>query len=537
MTTRLLRRSAHLTLALMCLVSAGCLAPREGPLLSVRFAEAEGLTVNPDCGWVAYDYEDGYAQCSAAADGQEPFPFASVVYARHARKDWQGPGGGFEGGEPLKLLEDWMAHGRHVGFRIYANGPEDLPPDLRDQVPTLSEAKERAQQAPGEGAAQGEGEGTEQKPQQGAPEGPGEGAEEVPEPAAQEETDGEPEDPKAEETEGEIVYWSEAYVEDHRKLVEFLGHRLGSSPYLAYVDIGGCGNTGGEWLFTPRDKFAEAGLDDRTHLRLVTEFVEMYRTAFPHARLFISYECIAKAWSQRRAMVDLLRANDVGLRDDGLGGWPFPEVNPSRATWPVSGLWPELPVLFEGGGEGGGVYGWTLQGMEPRQVLDWALEHACPSYVNIGGAETASARASEELPGLLREYGRRLGYRFVLLEATCPVTAAAGAPLPLDLVWANRGVAPCYADRPLELALFGEDGALAGTLLANPQPATGRWAPGQTVKVHAEFCLPADLPPGSYTLKLGMLRGDPRAPDAHVAIATDGADADGRFVLGVIRVK
>jgi len=493
-TTELLRRCTRLALALACLGSSGCLLPRQGPVLSVRFEEAGGLAINPDCGWVAYNYEDSYAMRTRVAGGEEPFPFASVIYTRHPRKAWEGPEGDFEGSEPLKLLEDWMAKGRHVGFRIYANGPEDLPADLREQVPTL----------PG-----------------GAEEGAEQGAEEGAEEAAK----------------GEIVYWSDAYVEDHRKLVEFLGERLGGSPYLAYVDVGGCGNTGGEWFFSPREPFMKAGLDDRKHLELVTEFVEMYRRAFPQARLFISYECVAKAWSRRREMVDLLSKHNVGIRDDGLGGWPFPEANPSRATWPMLGSWPEVPVLFEGGGEGGGVYGWTVQGKDPRQILDWAFEHAHPSYVNIGGAETASAKACSELPELLREYGRRLGYRFVLLEATCPAAAGAGEALPLDTVWANRGVAPCYGDRPLELALFREDGGLAGTLVADPEPATGRWGPGRTVRVHVEFRLPGDLAPGRYTLKLGMLRNDPRAPGAHVAIATDGADADGRCTLGVIRVE
>ena len=370
-----------------------------------------------------------------------------------------------------------MANGRHVAFRIYANGPDDLPAPLRGEVPTLSDAKD------------------------------------------------------------DIQYWADAYLEDHRRLVEFLGARLGGSPLLAYVDIGGVGNTGGEWHFSPREAFIADGLDDETHLALVRAFVLMYRKAFPHARLFISYEVIAKAWSKRQEVFALLRENDVGIRDDGLGGWPFPERSPSAGTWPVPVRWTEAPVLFEGGGEGGGVYGWTLQGKQPRQILDWAFEQAHPSYVNIGGSATASAAAGREMADLLVEYGRRLGYRFVLLSAACPRKIGAGRSFVLDTTWANRGVAPCYADRPLELSFSDADGAVAAKALGSPEPRTSQWAPGGTVRVRTEFRLPEDLAPGRYVLKLRMLLGDPRDPDASVAIASEGADAEGRFTLGLIHVR
>ena len=89
-------------------------------------------------------------------------------------------------------------------------------------------------------------------------------------------------------------------VEDHRRLVSFLAERMGDSPYLAYVDIGGVGNTGGEWFLSPEDPYVRAGYDDEAHLELVRTFVTMYREAFPRTRLFISYDCITFAQSSRR---------------------------------------------------------------------------------------------------------------------------------------------------------------------------------------------------------------------------------------------
>ena len=469
-----------LLLPLCLLVAAAAPAPRER--IQKSFRESDDFLINPDCGWVAYNYEDTYALRRRVAGGGEPFAFASVMYTRHPSKAWVDPEGGFEGSAPLELLEDWIRSDRHVAFRIYANGPDDLPAPLRD-APTTFTYKADGRSATG------------------------------------------------------IRYWDEAYVSDHRRLVEFLGARLGDSPYLAFVDIGGVGNTGGEWFLDPREPFTRAGLDDDAHFRLVETFVAMYREAFPQARLFISYECVAKAGKRRQDVARLLARNKVGVRDDGLGGWPYPRQDPPADAWPMPTFWPDAPVLFEGSGRGGGVYGWRMQGKEPERVLDWALEKARPSYVNIGGAETNSQKACDELAELLTSYGRRLGYRFVLLEAACPAAFERGEVCELETTWANRGVAPCYVERALEVSLFDSEGRFAMAVACPPQPPTTQWAPGQELEVRARFSVPETVSEGQYVLKLAMLSGDSRAPTRRVNIATEGADAQRRHTVGTVRLK
>ncbi len=445
-----------------------------------RFQESDVPVLNPDCGWVAYNYEDSYAFRRRAAGGGEPFRFASVVYTRHPMKEWYNDEGGFEGTPPLRLLRDWMSHERHVAFRVYANDMQDLPAELQRSLSPL--------------------------------EGPG----------------GDPG--------SAIEYWDDAYLAAHARLVRWLGAELGSSPYLAYVDIGGVGNTGGEWHFAPVERYRRAGLDDETMYALVDSLVNVYREAFPDTRLFIGYDCIGHSGYRRGDVVKLLRENGVGLRDDGLGGWPYPQHSPSISQWPVSGLWRRVPVLFEGGGEGGGVYGWGLQGLDRRAVLDWVIDRAPPTYINIGGAESTSARACEQLSELLAEYGRRVGYRFVLLEARYPERVAPGQPVSVAMRWANRGAAPCYAERELELAFCAESGETVRTVAALPEPRTREWPVGREFSVELPLQVPFGLPEADYTLKLRMLFGDPRAPGEHVRLATEGADELGRYELGRIRV-
>jgi len=437
--------------------------------------------MNPDCGWVAYNYEDGYGLRKRVAGGKEPFRFASVMYTRHPSKSWEDDSGSFENSPPLKLLEGWMRHGRHVAFRVYANRPADLPPRLQADEAVFVSRSERGGQR--------------------------------------------------------IRYWSEAYVEEHRRLVKFLGQRLGGSPYLAFVDIGGVGNTGGEWHFDPVDAFRDAGLDDDTAYELVETFVEMYREAFPHTPLFISYDCIGLAGRRRGEVIRLLEQRRIGVRDDGLGGWPYPRALPRERDWPLPALWGRMPVLFEAGGQGGGVYGLVKQGKDPERVLDWALRLAHPSYVNLGGAETGSEKACGDLAELVMAYGRRIGYRFVLLEAACPAVWTEHQAGVLTMRWGNRGTAPCYRDRLMECALLDEGGTEVAKWAAAPDPPTSEWKPGEELDVDVALRLPEGVAEGRYTLRIGMLFGDPRDPDAYVRIATAGADELGRYAIGIVEVR
>ncbi|MFO7956536.1 MAG: DUF4832 domain-containing protein [Candidatus Brocadiia bacterium] len=451
----------------------------QSPRVTATFQESDEPVVNPDCGWVAYNYGDGYGQRRRAANG-EPFRYASVVYTRHPTAKWVDKDGGFADSRPLQILRNWMDNGRHVAFRVYANSIDELPADVRARVDTL----------------------------QGS--------------------DGEPIN--------RIAYWDEDYIEHHRKLVQYLAEQIGDSPRLAYVDVGGVGNTGGEWHFHPLDEYRAGGLDDDTLYELVETFARMYREAFPHTRLFIGYDCLHQSRSRSEDVKEVLRRYDIGVRDDGLGGWPYPREDPPETTWPLQNLWREFPVLFEIGGKGGGVYGLTEQGKDPKDVLEWAFRHAPPTYVNIGGSETRSEKACQELGPLLETYGKRLGYRFVLLEASCRATMGRGRTAELRARWANRGVAPCYTERSVEVALFDAEGEPVTARVALPSPATTEWAPGEEVVTTIEVRWPEDLPPGRYTLKVALLAGDPREPGRRVRLATEGADAEGRYELGRVRV-
>ena len=455
----------------------GLIAPYSRPDSGTRgyalktFEESARLIRNPDCGWIAYNYEDSFAQCQRAAGGLEPYLFASVVYTRHPRIRWGSRESSFATSAPVKLLEDWIEHERYVAFRVYANERSHIPPDLRRTV---------AVPDGGDGAA--------------------------------------------------IDYRDEDYIEDHTRLINYLGSHFGHSPYLAFVDIGGVGDTGGEWYLSSR-KYS-----GQTMYNLVERFVRIYEAAFPQTRLFISYDCVSNAGEKSGEVIELLRDHDIGLRDDGLGGWPYPRTDPPLDEWPMPVFWRDVPVCFEGSGTGGGVYGWTRQAKDPEHILQWAFRKCRPTYINLGGSETASARACSQMGPLLIRYGQKLGYRFVLLQAAYPIQLEHDRQYELRMKWANRGMAPCYVDRKLEISLHDSKGKSVAKVAKTPQPKTLNWGPEEITNVKLPFATPKDVPPGQYTLKIRMLRGDPPAPQAPVEIATKGADRSGRFTAGIVSV-
>ena len=446
------------------------------PHLHTEFKESSRLVKNPDCGWIAYNYEDSYEIRKKAAGGDEPFALASVVYTRHPRNQWGSPGGNLGQSAPVKLLEDWIAHERHVAFRVYANHVDHLPAGLQTEVETV---------------------GSDRKG---------------------------------------IAYWDEDYVEDHARLVHELGDRFGDSPYLAFVDIGGVGDTGGEWYLS-EERYSGAGLDDEDVYQLAKRFVKMYEAAFPQTRLFISYDCVLQAGNMGDELRDFLVEHDIGARDDGLGGWPYPKTHTLVTEWPLPYFWSDVPLCFEGSGTGGGVYGWTLQDKDPEHVLSWIFRHCPPSYINMGGSETASTKAKAQLRPLLLRYGRRLGYRFALLKVSCPSVFRTSGESVILMWWANRGSAPCYEDHKIEVSLFDSAGKLVATVANEPDWATTKWSPETEQFVRLPFTVPADVPQGQYTLKVRMLLGDPRAPDRALEVATQGADQNGRFTVGKVEVR
>lgn len=112
---------------------------------------------------------------------------------------------------------------------------------------------------------------------------------------------------------------------------------------------------------------------------------------------------------------------------------------------------------------------------------------------------------------------------------------SAGDILQITLFWQTD--APVSQRYKLFLHLLNQDGQIAAQDDGEPvggSAPTSSWQPGTTITDNHGLLLPADLPPGEYTLLIGMY--DPLDPSARLPIGTDAGVTDS-FSLETIWIR
>lgn len=102
--------------------------------------------------------------------------------------------------------------------------------------------------------------------------------------------------------------------------------------------------------------------------------------------------------------------------------------------------------------------------------------------------------------GKMDEIKRRLGYRFVLKTLKYTSEVKPGGTLSIELTINNVGFASPFNPRKVELIL--QNGSSVYRAAVNSDPRT--WYGGETVTLSKKFHIPANLPVGTYNLKLSL---------------------------------
>lgn len=122
-----------------------------------------------------------------------------------------------------------------------------------------------------------------------------------------------------------------------------------------------------------------------------------------------------------------------------------------------------------------------------------------------------------------------------LLDHTLPATITAGSQLYVDLRWsALPDLAAMPVDLSMSLRLYDGAGVMAAQADEPPRPATSTWTPGAAVTHPAALPIPADTPPGPYSVELVVYRQDDGTP---LFLPEDARTVDGqRWKLGTVTV-
>jgi hypothetical protein len=176
---------------------------------------------------------------------------------------------------------------------------------------------------------------------------------------------------------------------------------------------------------------------------------------------------------------------------------------------------------------------WLPNWLPPEQsgVERWLLDHGFRAEDQPFNKKRLALYYFPPQP--LKEFpvGITLGDTILLERAATQPTAQAGSPLPVALAW--RTARPLAADYHVFVHLLNAAGERVAQ--SDGQPAvwtrpTSGWRVGETVEDRHGLSLPADLPPGSYSLVVGLY-----TPSDGARLHTpDGADT---IVLTTVEVR
>lgn len=130
------------------------------------------------------------------------------------------------------------------------------------------------------------------------------------------------------------------------------------------------------------------------------------------------------------------------------------------------------------------------------------------SYINAG--YNTSVLNNWRSQGCYTTIEQKLGYRFVLQNASLSTSAKPGGSFTVNLNLVNEGFAAPFNPRPVQLVLRNNSSGTVHrvTLSADPR----QWLPGQTINVNETVTLPSNMESGNYSVLLAL-------PDASSSIA------------------
>jgi hypothetical protein len=309
------------------------------------------------------------------------------------------------------------------------------------------------------------------------------------------------------------------YVKYFGTMISHLGERYDGHPDLESVDLSIVGFWG--------EGRGSAILSRDTREALVDAYTRHFRKT-PLVMLLTDPETNRYGLSQA----------DVGWRVDCIGdlgfwatkengGWAhmynyYPQgiINDGmRDAWKKAPVTLEICGTFKRWKE---KEGYTVEDVEYiiGETLKW----------HISSFNAKSSGVPEEWWPQINDWLKKMGYRFVLRSFAYPEYVGANKKLPFQTWWDNKGVAPCY--KKFLLALRLTDGKRAAVMVTDADITS--WLPGDNLYDDAVF-VPWDLPPGEYTLQVGIVDRQTRTP--RVKLAIEGRDAEGWYTMGRITVR
>jgi hypothetical protein len=306
-----------------------------------------------------------------------------------------------------------------------------------------------------------------------------------------------------------------------------LGERYDGDPRINFVDIGIYGNWG-EWhtFNFPYPSPSGAQKMTLTNRQLI---VDSYAAGFPSTQLIMPTD------DQEALPYALRLSSRIGWRRDSLGSTVFTNGGAMLAyqadpeLWSLlTNRWRTAPVIAE-------YIGPSVQ-QDPtefqRAITQTRQFHV--AMVGNGNMRSWSLLSSAGKTAAM-DVGKTAGYRFELSQLTLPGALQPGQSFSVDSSWRNVGLTPSYERWNVTFQLRR---ANTGTPLWEGISSLNLRTllpTGNGVETQRDtFTLPQAFPEGSY--QVAVIVRDPNSYRAPLALAIEGVDATGGYVLGEIEV-
>jgi hypothetical protein len=309
------------------------------------------------------------------------------------------------------------------------------------------------------------------------------------------------------------------YVEYYGGMIKALGDRYDGHPDLESVDMALVG-------FWGEGRGSDI-LSQKTREALVDAYIDHFKKT---PLVMLLTDAKTNGYGLSRA--------HVGWRVDCLGDLGF-WANPQNGGWThmynyypqgiinygMKDAWKKAPVTLEICGT---FKRWKEREKYDAKDVEYIFNEALKWHISSFNAK--SSGVPEEWWPLVNDWLKKMGYRFVLRSFAYNPVVGANKKITFQTWWDNKGVAPCY--KKFLLALRLTDGKHTAVMLTDADITT--WLPGDNLYDDAVF-VPWDLPPGAYTLQVGIVDRQTRSP--RVKLAIEGEDGEGWYTIGGITVR
>ncbi len=316
-------------------------------------------------------------------------------------------------------------------------------------------------------------------------------------------------------------YDNPIFIEKQINLIKALGARYDGNPNVCFVDIGSIGQWG-EWHIDPeaKDPTKIVFPTDENARKIIDAYLQGF-TKTPLAALI--------AFKQKYGF-GYATSKGTGWRADCWGDMDSLGWNHMKGVYPQAleaskayDAWKNGPVALETCWT---MDDWYKRGWDIDYILGKALEwHA--TEVNNG-----NQAIPEPWFAKVKEFEKKLGYRFVLNEFSYPSSVKNGSGFRCDMNWQNKGVAPVYNAYNLAIQLVSKKDSTQKFTLSTDADVK-KWLPGNT-KFRTTITAPKEAGEGAYDIEIGIVAAASNKPAIKLAIA--GKTWDGWYKVGEIAI-